>query len=107
MLAVKMFLDRVKSPSDHSIFQTDSGHRAPALGLDEYLALLVLMRAYLAAEIVICAELPVPDPAMLLSRLYHVVNEAFCTGPLIGVAQMAAEFHIITTTDHKQTSNHK
>ena len=79
MLAVEPFLHGIKSLAHHTLFESDTGHRAPSLRFDEYLSFLVLVRSDLASEIVVGAEIPFPVPSVLLHGFDHIVDQARCT----------------------------
>ena len=107
MFTVQTLLDGVKSLLHHAFLEADSGHCAPSLRLDEYLSFLVFMRTYLAAEIVIGAEIPVSVPTMLLHSLNHIIDKTLSTGSLLGMSEMTAELDIVTSADHEESCNHK
>ena len=107
VLAVEVFLTRVERLVNHAIFDTDACHCAEALTFDEYLALLVFLRANLVAIVVVSAQVPLAVPAMFLHGLNHRVDallSAFC---FIILFQFATEFNIIATAEYEQTGNHQ
>ena len=107
MLAVKIFLDRIERFFDKALFKTDSGHRTPALRLDENLSLFVLMRTNLASEEIVGAEEPFAVPAVGLHSLYHLIDMALRTVGLLIISETATQLDIVLTVDDKLTGNHQ
>ena len=74
MLTVKHFLCRIKSELTQSPLRSYTGHRAPALTFDEYLALSIFIRANLSSPIVISTQEPLSVPSILLHSLGHSLH---------------------------------
>src|SRR6266498_2454304 len=74
VLGCEVLASRFERLRRHTIVQPDTGKRAEALRLDEYLPFLALLRADLVSEVVVGAEKPFAIPAMLANRVFHLRN---------------------------------
>jgi len=59
-----------------AVFQANAGQRAKAVRLNEYLAFLAFLRADLGSKVVVCAQKPIPVPAMLVYHRQHLFSLA-------------------------------
>ena len=71
VLTVKQFLYTVQCLGAQTLLSTDSGHRAPALALNENPGLITPGRTDLPSEIIVCTQKPAPVPAIFPHGLLH------------------------------------
>ena len=107
MFAIQTLFHRVERLFYHTLFQSNTGHGTPSLTFDKDLSLFVLFRTHFVSKIVVCTEVPIAIPAMLLHGFYHSIDISCSTFGLIKFAHFATQFHIITSAHHKQACNHQ
>ena len=107
MLAVEILLDGIEGLVHHPLFGTDARHGAPALGLDEYLSLVVDMRPHGPSVIVIGPQEPFPVPSVHFDSFAHRVNVPLGPIRLSGSAQAPAEGYVVAAADYEQAGYHK
>ena len=107
VFAFQSFLGGVESLGYETLFESDARHCAPSLALDEYLALLVLVGAYLVAEEVVGAQIPLSVPSVLLDGFYHLVYVFLGAVGLVVLAYSAAQLHIVLARHDEESCYHE
>ena len=122
VLALQVFLAGVEALGHHTLLGTDLGHRTPALALDEDLGLVALVAAYLAAIVVVGAEIPLAVPAVLLDGGYHGIDGLLHSCRLGGkklriesgefsilnlLCKCLAEGYVVFAGDYEEAGNHE
>ena len=125
VLALQALLGAIQCLGAEAFFQSDASHGTPALTLDEDLAFLVLVAAYLVAEEIVGTQEPFTVPSMLLHSLVHLIYRLLhalgfyqviflgksgylsfaAVGCLLG--KLLAEGDVILAGNNKQSGNHQ
>ena len=107
MLALEIFLTAVETLGYHTFLGADLGHGAPALALDEDLSLLAFVATNLIAIEVVCAQIPLAIPTVLLNSLDHSVDSllhALCLGIL---TNLLAQSNVVFACYYEESCNHQ
>ena len=107
MLAVEIALAAVECPVHHAIFQSDAGHRAETLALDEDFAFLILIGANLVAIEVVGPQIPLAVPAVLLHSLNHCVDTLPGTVGLVLFSGFLAQLYVLLACKDEETGYHE
>ena len=107
VLAVEILLTRIQGFLHHAVLKSDTGHGAEALTLDEDLAFFILLTTNLITIEIICTQIPVAVPAVLLDSLNHCVNTTLSAFGLLILCNLFAKFYILLTCQHEQAGNHQ
>ena len=104
-LAVEVLVDGVEGLDVCSDILAYLGHYSEALRLDEYLALLALVRAHLLAVCVVSSEEPLAVKCRLHNVLLHLVYLSLSLCSLIVLAEVLEDTHISGTCVCEESSN--
>ena len=107
MLALEILLTRVERLGNHTFLGADLGHGAPALTLDEYLSLLAFVATNLIAIEVVCAEIPLAVPTVLLNSLDHSVDSLLHALSLGILTNLLAQSYVVFSCYYEETCNHQ
>ena len=105
LLSIKHFLYTVKCLVAHSTVGSDAGHRTPALALDEYFRLVILLRAHFPTKVVVSPQEPFPVPAIFLHGLLHRLNPGQHLGRILSNA--VQQLCKVLSHNHIESGNHK
>ncbi len=103
---VQVFVDALKGLDIIALVLAETCQNAPALRLDEDLALLALVRAYLVAVVVVCAEEPLAVIAELYSVLAHFLDLSLGALSLSLVALETAHSGVLGRDKAEHTRDH-
>ena len=81
-------------------------HYAEALGLDEDLALFVLLGAYLLAVCIVCTQEPVAVPAVLYDGILHSIYFSLSLVSLFVLTHSAAQLNVLGAYVGEHTCDH-